>query len=73
MIDYVQRKSEKGLTVVLYRGEDMALLAFDIDASLRKPGFLGFGIQYRIGDKPDVHDVFNFLTMYGSDGCFLRV
>lgn len=62
MVDYVQRKSDKGLTLVLYRGEDMVLLAFDIDASLRRPDFLGFGIQYRIGGSPDVHDVFNFLT-----------
>jgi PLD-like domain len=62
MADYVQCKSDQGLTLVVYRGEDMVLLAFDIDDSLRKPDFVGFGIQYRIGDDPTLHDVYNFLT-----------
>lgn len=61
-VDYVQHAAKDGLSLVVYRGEDMVLLAFDIDERLRKPNFLGFGIQYRIGDKPDLHDVFNFLT-----------
>jgi hypothetical protein len=61
-VDFVQRKSNAGLTVVLYRGEDMALLAFDIDESLRTPDFVGFGVQYRVGNNPNVRQVFNFLT-----------
>src|SRR5260370_16399680 len=40
----------------------MVAMAFDIDESLRKPDFVGFGIQYRIGSDPTLHDVFNFLT-----------
>ena len=44
-VDYVQSAKKDGLTLVLYRGEDMVLLAFDIDYSLKKPDFLGFGIQ----------------------------
>ena len=61
-VDYMQSAKKDGLTLVLYRGEDMVLLAFDIDDSLKKPDFAGFGIQYRIGDKPDVFEVYNFLT-----------
>ena len=61
-VDYLQHAANNGLSLVLYRGEDMVLLAFDIDQRWRRPDFLGFGIQYRIGDKPDLHDVFNFLT-----------
>lgn len=62
MGEHVVRKSKDGLTLVVYRGEDMVLLAFDIASQLQKPDFLGFGIQYRIGDRPDLHDVYNFLT-----------
>src|SRR6266700_189158 len=61
-IDSMARQSKDGLTLMLYRGEDMVLMAFDIDESLRKPDFVGFGIQYRIGSDPTLHDVFNFLT-----------
>ena len=61
-IDFMERQSKDGLTLMLYRGEDMVLMAFDIDESLRKPDFVGFGIQYRIGSDPTLHDVFNFLT-----------
>ena len=38
------------------------LLAFDIDDSLKKPDFVGFGIQYRVGNDPKPRDVYNFLT-----------
>ena len=48
------RKSNGGLTLIVYRGEDMALLAFDVDASLQKPDLVGFGIEYRIGTNPMV-------------------
>ena len=46
----------------LYRCEDMVLLAFDIDKPLRTPDFVGFGIQYLVGDATPPHDVYNFLT-----------
>ena len=46
----------------LYRGEDMVLLAFDIDKHLRTPDFVGFGIQYLVGDATQPRDVYNFLT-----------
>jgi phosphatidylserine/phosphatidylglycerophosphate/cardiolipin synthase-like enzyme len=59
---YVARVEKDGLTLVLYRGEDMVLLAFDVAAQLRRPDFLGFGIQYRIGNDPALRDVYNFLT-----------
>lgn len=58
----VARGSAGGLTVVAYRGEDMVLLAFDVDASLRQPDFVGFGIEYRIGRRPTWFPVYNFLT-----------
>jgi PLD-like domain len=61
-VDYLARNSSNGLTLNLYRGEDMVLLAFDIDATLRKPDFVGFGIQYFIGAATQPRDVFNFLT-----------
>ncbi len=61
-VDYMRRESKDGLTLVCYRGEDMVLLAFDIEKQLRTPDFVGFGIQYRIGDDPKLHDVYNFLT-----------
>jgi len=38
------------------------LLAFDIDDTLKKPDFVGFGIQYFIGNATQPRDVFNFLT-----------
>ena len=60
--DSVARKSKDGLTLVLYRGEDMVLLAFDVDQSLRTPDFVGFGIEYRIGTQASWYPVYNFLT-----------
>jgi hypothetical protein len=60
--NFVVRQAKDGLTVVVYRGEDMVLLAFDVDQTLLKPEFLGFGVQYRIGDQPKLFDVYNFLT-----------
>ena len=30
-IDFMERQSKDGLTLMLYRGEDMVLMAFDID------------------------------------------
>lgn len=61
-VDFIASKKKDGLKLKLYRGEDMVLLAFDIDESLRKPDFVGFGIQYRVGDSAEVRDVYNFLT-----------
>lgn len=61
-VDYLARNSTDGLTLNLYRGEDMVLLAFDIDDSLKKPDFVGFGVQYFIGNSTQPRDVFNFLT-----------
>jgi hypothetical protein len=49
--DYIAGNTTDGLTLKLYRGEDMVLLAFDIDDSLKKPDFVGFGIQYFLGDS----------------------
>src|SRR5262249_17731940 len=40
----------------------MVLLAFDIDKALRTPDFVGFGIQYLVGDATQPRDVYNFLT-----------
>jgi len=60
--DFMASAEQGGLTLVLYRGEDMVLMAFDIDDRLKKPEFLGFGIQYQIGDKPELFEVVNFLT-----------
>src|SRR5262245_53784884 len=59
---FVARESAGGLTVAIYRGEDMALLAFDIDKSLRTNDFVGFGIEYRIGETETFFPVYNFLT-----------
>jgi len=61
-VDYLASNSTDGLSLNLYRGEDMVLLAFDIDATLKKPDFVGFGIQYFIGNATQPRDVFNFLT-----------
>ena len=61
-VDYLARSTTDGLTLNLYRGEDMVLLAFDIDDTLKKPDFVGFGIQYFIGNATQPRDVFNFLT-----------
>ena len=60
-VDYIAGNTTDGLTLKLYRGEDMVLLAFDIDDSLKKPDFVGFGIQYFLGDSTQPRDVFNFL------------
>ena len=59
---YVARATKDGLTLVLYRGEDMALLAFGADQSLRDGNFVGFGIEYQIGSGPSWYPVYNFLT-----------
>src|SRR5436305_6342173 len=61
-VDYMERASKDGLTIVAYRGEDMILLAFDVDDRLKKPDFVGFGIQYRVGSDPKLRDVYNCLT-----------
>lgn len=60
--DYVARSSTAGLTLKIYRGEDMALLAFDVDLTLRKPDFMGFGIEYKVGKDERWFPVYNFLT-----------
>src|SRR5262249_28975235 len=49
-VDYIAGNTTDGLTLKLYRGEDMVLLAFDIADSLKKPDFVDFGIQYFLGD-----------------------
>jgi hypothetical protein len=61
-VDYISGNTTDGLTLKLYRGEDMVLLAFDIDDTLKTPDFVGFGIQYFLGDSTQPRDVFNFLT-----------
>jgi len=61
-VDYIASNATDGLALKLYRGEDMVLLAFDIDESLKKPDFVGFGIQYFVGNATQPRDVFNFLT-----------
>ncbi|MGA7163982.1 MAG: phospholipase, partial [Pseudolabrys sp.] len=60
-VDYIASNTTDGLTLKLYRGEDMVLLAFDIDDSLKQPDFVGFAIQYFLGDSTQPRDVFNFL------------
>ena len=65
-VDYITGSKADGLALKLYRGEDMVLLAFDIDATLRKPDFVGFGIQYRVDDAAEWRDVYNFLTFKSS-------
>src|SRR5260370_5390679 len=60
--DFMASAKKDGLSVVLYRGEDMVLLAFDIEKNLQTADFVGFGLQYRIGDKPEVSEVYNGLT-----------
>ena len=61
-VDYIAHQKKDGLSLNLYRGEDMVLLAFDIDQTLQTADFVGFGIQYRVGDTGNWRDVFNFLT-----------
>ena len=61
-MDHIASSATDGLTLKLYRGEDMVLLAFDIDDLLKKSDFVGFGIQYFIGNATQPRDVFNFLT-----------
>jgi phosphatidylserine/phosphatidylglycerophosphate/cardiolipin synthase-like enzyme len=61
-VDFIASNTTDGLTLKLYRGEDMVLLAFDIDDSLKKPDFVGFGIQYFVGNATQPRDAFNFLT-----------
>ena len=61
-VDYVASNKTGGLTLKLYRGEDMVLLAFDIDDTLKKPDFVGFGIEYKIGSTGSWIPVYNFLT-----------
>src|SRR4029450_1420401 len=61
-VDYIASNATDGLALKLYRGEDMVWLAFDIDESLKKPDFVGFGIQYFVGNATQPRDVFNFLT-----------
>jgi hypothetical protein len=59
---HVARSKKDGLSLTVYRGEDMALLAFDVGASLRDPAFVGFGVEYQIDGRPGFFPVYNFLT-----------
>jgi PLD-like domain len=59
---FTAHATSNGLSLNVYRGEDMALLAFDIDQSLRKPDFVGFGLEYQIGKTDTWYPVYNFLT-----------
>jgi PLD-like domain len=61
-VDYIAGNATNGIALKLYRGEDMVLLAFDIDDSLKKPDFVGFGVQYFVGNAAQPRDVYNFLT-----------
>jgi hypothetical protein len=61
-VDFIASNTTDGLTLKLYRGEDMVLLAFDVDDSLKKSDFVGFGIQYFVGNATRPRDVFKLLT-----------
>src|SRR5262245_24812279 len=68
-VDFIASNTTDGLTLKLYRGEDMVLLAFDVDDSLKKSDFVGFGIQYFVGNATRPRDVFNFLTFKTREAC----
>ena len=50
-VDHIASNKSGGLTLKVYRGEDMALLAFDVDETLRTPDFVGFGVEYKVGSR----------------------
>lgn len=47
MSDYERKKSNDGLSVKLYRGEGVCLLAFDLDQNKATDDFVGFSIEVK--------------------------
>ena len=62
-IDFMERQSKDGLTLMLYRGEDMVLMAFDIDESLRPRGVVAIDQHCR-----DVADLARFKSVAEEQG-----
>ena len=47
IVDFERVFQRDGLTLKLYRGEGMALLAFDLDQAQATPDFVGFAIEFK--------------------------
>lgn len=52
-VDFERLFQRDGLTLKLYRGEGMALLAFDLEAGLATRDFVGFAIEFK---PPKAHE-----------------
>lgn len=52
-VDFERLFQRDGLTLKLYRGEGMALLAFDLEPGLATRDFVGFAIEFK---PPKAHD-----------------
>jgi hypothetical protein len=46
-VDYIASNATDGVALKLYRGEDMVLLAFDIDDSLKTPDRVWHSVFHR--------------------------
>ncbi|MGQ0701399.1 MAG: phospholipase D-like domain-containing protein [Panacagrimonas sp.] len=65
-IDFERVFQRDGLTLKLYRGEGMALLAFDLDASRATPDFVGFAIEVKSPRESDWSPLRNRLRFDGA-------
>lgn len=65
IVDFERVFQRDGLTLKLYRGEGMALLAFDLDVNRATPDFVGFAIEFK---PPKSHDWFPLLNRLRFDG-----
>ena len=62
MASNLSRASDNGVHVVAYRGEGNCLLAFDLDAALLTPDFVGFSIEVRYPGGPKWYPLTNRLN-----------
>lgn len=64
-VDFERAFQRDGLTLKLYRGEGMALLAFDLDPAQATPDFVGFAVEFK---PPREYDWFPLPNRLRFDG-----
>jgi len=62
-------KSNNGVSARVYQGDAMSLLAFDLDESLLKPGFVGFSIECK-PPRGSSYFLLNLLNFEGKSDVF---
>lgn len=66
IVDFERLFQRDGLTLKLYRGEGMALLAFDLEPSLATRDFVGFAVEFKPPRAQEWYPLTNRLRFEGA-------